>query len=145
MRLKEVLEEKNVKAKDLAKIVGTDEPTMSKFINYRCLPIPKTMEKICKQLECTIEDIYKDNEVFYKKQKKSHKKDSNSGETLNCYKLTAVLPNEARKYLASDNLKALGYRSVTDWVWCCLRNLMLETKKTTSNCDSEIVDNKLTK
>ncbi len=145
MRLKEVLEERNVKAVDLAMNVGTDESTMSKFINYKCLPIPKTMEKICKQLKCVIEDIYKDNEVFYKKQKKSHKNSSNSGEVISCYKLTAVLPNEARKYLASDNLKALGYRSVTDWVWCCLRNLMLETKKTTSNCDSEIVNNKLTK
>ena len=86
MRFKEVLEEKNVKAKDLAKIVGTDEPTMSKFINYKCLPIPKTMEKICKQLECTIEEIYKDNEVFYKKQKKSHKNSSNPGESKCCYK-----------------------------------------------------------
>ncbi len=126
MKLKEILEKKNKKAKDLAIEIGTDEPMISKFVNYKCLPIPAQMQQICKCLDCTVLDVYEDNEVFYKDKAKNKSK---SKEELDSYNLCVRLPNEARKYLASDNLRRLGYKDKTQWIMSCYKELVKAIKK----------------
>lgn len=58
MKLKEIRVAKGRQQKELAISVGTDEPMMSKFENYKCLPTPPTMNLILKELGCSVEDIY---------------------------------------------------------------------------------------
>jgi len=50
--------------KELAKAIGTDEPMMSKFENYKCLPIPPMMKALCDELGCEVGDIYEPHEIF---------------------------------------------------------------------------------
>ena len=112
MRLKEVLEEKHKKAKVLAQEIGTDEPMISKFANYKCLPIPTQMEKICNSLDCEISDIYKDEEVYYKQSHKTgQKRQQNKVKVLESYNLCVRLPREACKYLTRENLCLAGLLS----------------------------------
>ena len=130
MRLKEVLEEKHKKAKVLAQEIGTDEPMISKFANYKCLPIPVQMEKICESLDCQISDIYKDEEIYYKQaHKKQTKKATNTAVLLDFYNLCVRLPRDACKWLARENLKKLGYKDLSDWIRDCYRQLLEKIKK----------------
>ncbi len=58
MRLREIRKAKGRQQKELAEKIGTDEPMMSKFENYKCLPIPSMMRKLLKELGCSrVEEI----------------------------------------------------------------------------------------
>lgn len=123
MKLKDVRLSKGIKAKELGIKVGTDEAMMSRFENYKCLPTPPTMEKICKELGCEVLDLYDRNEVVYdsvvktalesstdeKRAKRNEKKRSK-----NVYHLTVELPPEARDFF-KYHLEEMGYKDITDW------------------------------
>lgn len=94
MKLKEILEKKNKKAKDLAIEIGTDEPMISKFVNYKCLPIPKQMQNICNALDCEVSDIYEDDEVFYQNK---HKKEPKSTNDFDFYKFVRQTSKRSQK------------------------------------------------
>lgn len=122
MRLKEIRCAKGRQQKELAKAIGTDESMLSKFENYRCLPIPPMMKKLLDELGLKrVEEIYEPHEIYFqlasvrasitKKKKKS-----------DIYKLTATLPKGAKE-LFDKALKPLGYRSITDWVKHCFEKL----------------------
>ena len=66
MKLRELLQQKGIRQQELAKSVGLDEPMISKFMNYKCLPIPPDMKLICEFLNCAITDIYLENEIYMK-------------------------------------------------------------------------------
>ena len=145
MKLREILTKQQKKAKDLATEIGTDEPMISKIINYKCLPVPLMMLAICKTLDCKIEDIYEDEEVYYKTSETLHKASASisSKNTVkqakepDSYNLCVKLPNEARNTLARDNLRKVGYKDLTQWIWKCYRDLLNEIKKTDSKVDLE--------
>ena len=118
MFLKEKRLEKGKSQKEMAKAIGTDEPLYSKFENHKCLPVPTTMDKLTETLDCEVKDIYSDNEVYYRKVRK--KPSANSG-----YKLTAVLPPDAKEFLQVA-LKECGYKDITYWVWRCYERLQKE-------------------
>lgn len=125
MKLKEILRKKNKKARELAIEIGTDEPMISKFVNFKCLPTPEHMRAICKSLECSVLDIYSKKEVLYLDERRiSHKSD----DELDWYKLTVRLPNSARKVLASQNLRQLGYKDKTQWIMACYLELVKKQK-----------------
>lgn len=126
MKLKEILEQKNKRAKELAIEIGTDEPMISKFVNYKCLPIPAQMQGICKSLDCEVTDIYTEEEVYYQN---TTKKQARESKELNFYNLCVRLPNEARKYLSSENLELVGYKDKTQWILACYKELVLKIKK----------------
>ncbi len=136
MKLKEILEEKNKKAKELALEIGTDGPMISKFVNYKCLPTPKQMQNICKSLDCEVSDIYEDDEVFYQN---NAKKVSKSANDLDFYNLCVRLPNDARKALASRNLQRLGYKDKTQWILACYVELVEKIKKTVPKSKTKTV------
>lgn len=131
MRMREVRQAKNVKAKELADAIETDEPMISKFENYKCLPVPKQLERICDYLQCTIEQIYKDEEIYIKKTKQETKERKED-----CYKITIRLPEEARATLKTI-LKKCGYKDITYWIYRCYERLLKQyeiiTKKDQSN------------
>ena len=115
MRLREIRKAKGRQQKELAEKIGTDEPMMSKFENYKCLPIPSMMRKLLKELGCSrVEEIYEPHEVYLQLASinatvAKEKKESD------IYKLTATLPKGA-KAIFDKALKPLGSRSITDWV-----------------------------
>ncbi|MBR2377469.1 MAG: helix-turn-helix transcriptional regulator [Clostridia bacterium] len=121
MKLQEQINKRDMTAKDLAEKVGTDAPMISKFANYRCLPIPEMLKAICKVLGCEISDIYSDKELYVKPIKQKN------GKRKGYYKLTVELPQDARNFLKS-NLKKCGYKSVTDWIAHCYKNLQIRYK-----------------
>lgn len=109
MRLKQERISAAMSQSELAKRIKTDEPTLSKIENYKVLPIPEMLEKICKVLNCKISDIYMDKEIYVKKTNRN-------SEVIDCYKLCVRLEPEARNFLTKENLKACGYTSLTDWI-----------------------------
>lgn len=132
MNLKQVRINKNVKAKALADAIETDEPMISKFENYKCLPIPKQLERICDYLECTIEQIYSDEEIYIKK-----KKEKAENKKEDCYKITIRLPEEARKRLKTI-LKRCGYKDITYWIYRCYERLLKQYEYKTKNDPSNV-------
>lgn len=115
MRLHEQILKTGKTKKEIAQEVKTDAPMLSRFINYKCLPIPTMMDDICKVLGCDVEDIYDANEISFTKKKKAKRKTEN-------YKLTVELPKEARDFL-KRNIKKCGYRDITDWIMKCFLRL----------------------
>ena len=121
MKLQEKLQEQGITSKELAEKIGVDAPMVSKFANYKCLPIPEALNLICEVLGCTWEDIYSDKELYVKPIKQKN------GKRAGYYKLTVELPQEAREFL-KRNLKKCGYKSVTDWIAHCYKNLQIRYK-----------------
>lgn len=121
MKLQEKLQAQGITAKELAEKLSVDAPMVSKFVNYKCLPIPEMLGLICEVLGCTWEDIYSDKELYVKPNKQKN------GKRVGYYKLTVELPQEARDFL-KRNLKKCGYKSVTDWIAHCYKNLQIRYK-----------------
>ena len=122
MRLREIRKAKGRQQKELAEKIGTDEPMMSKFENYKCLPIPTMMKKLLKELGCSrVEEIYEPHEIYLQLASVNATLTKKKKES-DIYKLTATLPKEA-KALFDKALKPLGYRSITDWVKQCYERL----------------------
>ena len=101
-KLKELRIAKGRQQKELAKAIGTDEPMISRFENYKCLPIPPTMNALLKELDCKLDDIYEPHEVYSQiKTAPKKKRKRKSG----VYRLTAELPEEAKEFLNSGALQ----------------------------------------
>lgn len=135
MKLREIRISRNKQQKELAKAVGTDEPMLSKFEHYKCLPIPSMMKDLCRELECEATDIYEPNEMYYQGGiKVSSSKTRKQSEV---YHLTVNLPPEAREVF-KNALKKCGYKDITYWVYRCFERLkaqyeiILKAEKKTS-------------
>lgn len=117
MELQERRRERGLEQADLAKRIGTNAPMMSNFENYKCLPVPKMLAKICEELHCTRQDIYSDNELYVL----NRKGQINSTERAEpeVYKLSVRLPDRAREMLTQENLEKCGYHSLKDYIWHC--------------------------
>ena len=115
MKLHEMRLQRNLQQKDLAILVDTDEPMISRFENYKCLPIPPMMSAILSALDCDLSDIYENKEITYKRKQREPAE-------LNCYKLTVRLPKEAKEFL-NLALRKCGYRDVTYWIYRCYERL----------------------
>lgn len=126
-RLKEIRIAKGRQQKELALKIGTDEPMMSRFENYKCIPIPEMLKRLTEELDCTVEDIYEPQEIYLQGVSARSKapKERKNTET---YRLTVKLPNEARATLKTA-LKKCGYKDITDWVNRCLEKTMKEYDK----------------
>ena len=122
MKLRELLLRKNKNAKQLATEIQSDEPMVSKYINYKCLPIPKEMLKICEVLDCDIEDIYEPEEIYYQTSNKT-KSSVKATKKSDYYNLTVRLPKDAYKYLNKEYLQVCGYKNITQWIWRCYERL----------------------
>lgn len=118
MKLRELLQQKGVRQQELAKSVGLDEPMISKFINYKCLPVPPDMNLICEFLNCAITDIYLESEIYMKQNKASSEM-----KEPEWYNLTVRLPRKAKELLNKANLKKCGYKDITQWITRCYERL----------------------
>ena len=119
MKLQEQMSKKNLTGKKLAEQIGTDVGMVSRFNNYKCLPIPPMLEEICKALECDINDIYEDSEIYVKRKKKSVRTEAD----YENYKVTVRLPREAKGKIR-EALKVCGYKDVTYWIFRCYERLI---------------------
>ena len=131
MNLKQIRLAKGLQQKELAISVGTDEPMMSKFENYKCLPTPPVMTCILKELDCKIEDIYEPHEVFYEPPAKRSQKRKRKSDV---YRLTAELPEEAREFFKSGALQKCCFKDITSWANWCYEQLK---KKYEEICEKE--------
>ena len=131
--------------KELAQKIGTDEPMMSRFENFKCLPIPSMLSRLTEELGCTIDDIYEPHEIYLQgvTVKASAPKAKKNTEV---YHLTVNLPPEAREFFKTA-LKKLGYKDITDWANRCFERtrrqyeeLLAKEKDSTSAAkqDSEV-------
>ena len=131
--------------KELAQKIGTDEPMMSRFENFKCLPIPSMLSKLTEELGCTVDDIYEPHEIYLQgvTVKASAPK---AKKNTDVYHLTVNLPPEAREFFKTA-LKKLGYKDITDWANRCFERtrrqyeeLLAKEKDSTSAAkqDSEV-------
>lgn len=132
-RYKKIMLQRGIMQKDvLADVRKTDprvdNPLMSKFVNDVCLPLPKTLETICKTLSCAPLDIYDPREIELVPQtddatgggqstteaaakKRARRRDKN------LYNLTVEIPRDvAERVFAPAALRKLGYLSKSDFV-----------------------------
>ena len=126
-RLKEIRISKGRQQKELARSIGTDEPMMSRFENYKCIPIPAMLKRLTEELGCNVEDIYEAQEIYLQGVSARSKapKERKNTET---YRLTVKLPSEARATLKAA-LKKCGYKDITDWVNRCFEKTMKHYEK----------------
>lgn len=115
MKLKERREEKGLLSKSLGKLIGISPDMMSRFENYKCLPTPPDMKKICQALECDPDDPYDRAEITFPRRKKKPKPEDR-------YRLTVDLPIEAKDFFKKA-LRVCGYKDITYWVWRCYERL----------------------
>ncbi len=118
MNLKKIRLSRGMSQKELASSVGIDEPMLSKFENYKCMPIPSTMSQILDKLNCELKDVYSNEEIYVKT--KSTKKDVKRQQH---YKLTVRLPQKA-KYKLNKCLRKCGYKDITYWIYRCYEELL---------------------
>ena len=144
-KLRQVRIAKGRQQKELAQKIGTDEPMMSRFENFKCLPIPSMLSKLTEELGCTVDDIYEPHEIYLQgvTVKASAPKAKKNTEV---YHLTVNLPPEAREFFKTA-LKKLGYKDITDWANRCFERtrrqyeeLLAKEKDSTSAAkqDSEV-------
>ena len=118
---------------------------MSRFENFKCLPIPSMLSKLTEELGCTVDDIYEPHEIYLQgvTVKASAPKAKKNTEV---YHLTVNLPPEAREFFKTA-LKKLGYKDITDWANRCFERtrrqyeeLLAKEKDSTSAAkqDSEV-------
>lgn len=122
MQLRAIRIRKGRQQKELAIAIGTDEPMISKFENYKCLPIPQMMTALCRELSCEIEDIYEPHEIFLTPTKATVKVAKKKKSKKDCYHLTVNLPPEARKFF-KEALTKCGFKDITAWVNYCFDRL----------------------
>ena len=144
-KLRAIRTAKGRQQKELAQKIGTDEPMMSRFENFKCLPIPSMLSKLTEELGCTVDDIYEPHEIYLQgvTVKASAPKAKKNDEV---YHLTVNLPPEAREFFKTA-LKKLGYKDITDWANRCFERtrrqyeeLLAKEKDSTSAAkqDSEV-------
>ena len=122
MQLRAMRIRKGRQQKELAKAIGTDEPMMSKFENYKCLPIPPMMKALCDELGCEVGDIYEPHEIFLTSPKVTVKVSKGSKKKKEFYHLTVNLPPEARAFF-KEALGKCGFKDITSWVNHCFERL----------------------
>ena len=114
MYLKQLLCNKNIKHKELAKILNTDKSVVSKIMNYKVLPIPEDAQKICNYLNCNILDLYELKEIVLKN---IACKSNNKEVDKKYYRLSVRLKLGGCNLLQQPKkLNELGYESIADWV-----------------------------
>lgn len=131
MKLKEVRSYRNIGQAEFAERVGTTSPMMSNFENYKCIPVPNMLKRMCDILECDMSDIYEDEEIYIKKNNNLIIRVRKQKQE---YKLTVSLPEEAREVFTPTNLRKCGYHSLKDFIWHCYKRfekqLAIINKKT---------------
>lgn len=125
-RLKEIRIAKGRQQKELALKIGTDEPMMSRFENYKCLPIPSMLIKLTEELECNVEDIYQPHEIYSSARPKSASAPKKANNET--YRVTVKLRPEAREVLKTV-LKKCGYKDITDWINRCYERTVRKYEK----------------
>ena len=121
MKLQKQLSKANIMSKELAEKIGTDASMISRFTNYKCLPIPPMLEEICKALGCEINDIYEDSEIYVKPKKKAVRTEAD----FENYKVTVRLPRDAKAKI-HEALNVCGYKDVTYWIYRCYERLITQ-------------------
>lgn len=122
MQLRAMRIRKGRQQKELAKAIGTDEPMMSKFENYKCLPTPPMMKALCQELGCKVEDIYEPHEIYLSTPKATVKEPKGKKGKKEIYHLTVNLPPEARRFF-KEALQKCGFKDITAWVNHCFERL----------------------
>lgn len=135
MKLKEIRLSRGVGQKELARRIGTDEPMLSRFENYKCLPIPSMLSVLAKELGCTVDEIYEPHEIYLQAEKKRPPATKRARKR---YRMTVDLPSEAKERLRAA-VRACGYKDITAWIgWCYARlseqygEILLKEKDSTS-------------
>ena len=93
-----------------------------KYEEYVALPTPKQMQAICEVLKVEPLDIYSKEEITLNKPQNANRTNENAREPES-YKLTVLLPAEAREWLNKEVLNKCGYRSITHWITVCYERL----------------------
>lgn len=130
MKLKEIIQKKNIKQKDLAQALGIDEPQMSKIINYKCLPTPVQAIKMCEFLNCDIFDIYRRFEIDIKNTPKSR---DNTKDDNEYYHLCVRLTKTTCKCLKDGTLQKVGYKTIKSYIIDVLKDLANRESKGANN------------
>ena len=137
--------QRGIQQKELARMIGVDEPTLSKLENYKFLPTPEMLARILQILDCGIKDVYSASELRFRDNERAEKRERRYAD---CYKLTVRLPQTAKNDLQVA-LAALGYSSITAWMLRCAEDLRaayegaLKQKETSSlptKTEDEVID-----
>ena len=63
MKLKEILKKSGITYSQAAKVLNIDKFLFCHMANYKCLPTPEQLKKLCNFLNCNINEIYETQEL----------------------------------------------------------------------------------
>lgn len=122
---REIREAKGLQARQVAEAAGIDPSMLSRYENYRVLPIPDDFRKVLQVLGCAASDIYSPDEVLLLPGTVEVK--MTGGARVHAepseYKMTVRLDNECRATLTREVLQKCGYKSIGAWITACIRQL----------------------
>ena len=106
-KFKELREERDLQAKQVAERAGVDVTMYSRFENYRALPIPEDFERIIEALNCTPNEVYSPDEV--RLLPNANRVEATGGARATAdpteYKMTVRLGNDSRQVLTREVLQ----------------------------------------
>ena len=109
MRLRQILEQKKLNGRILAKKLGTDEGAVSRIVNYKVLPVPADLDRLCDLLGVGVLDIYDKEEIrLIPKRKRRVRGDRG-------YNLCIFVDEKYRTALPAA-INALGIRTYSEWL-----------------------------
>lgn len=124
-KYKEIREKRGLQARQVAEAAGVDVTMLSRFENYRALPIPEDFRKILAALGCFAADVYSPNEVLLLPETNSVR--TTGGARVQSepdeYKMTVRLSNECREVLTKEVLHKCGYKNIGAWITECIYRL----------------------
>ena len=124
-KFKELREERDLQAKQVAERAGIDVTMYSRFENYRALPIPEDFERIIEALNCTPNEVYSPDEV--RLLPNANRVEATGGARATAdpteYKMTVRLDNGCREVLTKEVLQKCGYKSIGEWITACIQKL----------------------
>lgn len=133
MDMKERFAEAGLTQMEVAEQIGVTRPVMSMICNGQVLPNKDTAEKICDAVKLPILALYSAEDIHLAECGKKYAKNAviiaqdgkppHRIEERTAKKFTARLTPWAEEVLTEDIVHACGFRSLTDWLHACIRDL----------------------
>lgn len=147
MKLKSLRVDKGISRAKIVKALKKadsriDSGLYDKYEEYIALPTPKQIKAICEVLKVEPLDIYNKEEITLNKPQNDDKQGGSEKEP-ECYKLTVLLPAEAKEWLNKEVLNKCGYRSITHWVSVCYKRLQKQYEHITNGTKADFALDKM--
>ena len=124
----------------MADILNIHRPLISNIESYKILPMPEAMEKLLAYFNCAIDDLYPVELLKSICRVYRPKSIEDSHEPARYYNFGARLRVDTISPLFTrDNLRKMGYRDRTQWLYAKIKEFEAEFKLFQKNTNENII------